>query len=294
MSGLLARRGGRARVYGVGIVLDATRAKTTWHLQRELQALLEEKPEVGWELGSCLGAYLTGRPAESGRSAHRALFGARAMSPSQEAAAERCWGSKLTAVQGPPGTGKSTLILQLAAEALVRQVDQLADRGTHGRRRPGRREHQQSRGRQRGRSLERGLRRRPAARAARRQPARVRAAAGAAARAGERVARARAHAAEARARDRAGRRARPLQARAKRGRDAARAAHPLLRGAGARRAAACGARAARSEHARTRAKRPHRRSAQRRRPSWSARSKRRTRVCARCASCAMRRRASPS
>jgi len=132
MSALLARSGRRARVYPVSIVLDAVRAKTTWHLQRELQALLEAKSGPSWDLDSCLGAYLTGRPGLPGRSVQRALLSAGGMSPSQEAAAERCWGSQLTAVQGPPGTGKTTLILQLAAEALVRQIDQLVDRGTMG------------------------------------------------------------------------------------------------------------------------------------------------------------------
>jgi len=132
MSALLARRGGRARVYPVGIVLDSTRAKTTWYLQRELQSLLEERSDVAWELGSCLGTYLTGNPQAPGMAVHRTLFGGSALSDSQRLAAERCGGSQLTAVQGPPGTGKTTLILHLAAESLVRQLDQLVDRGVMG------------------------------------------------------------------------------------------------------------------------------------------------------------------
>jgi hypothetical protein len=42
---LLAKQGSRAQVYPVGIVLDATQVKTTWHLQRELRELLEADRE---------------------------------------------------------------------------------------------------------------------------------------------------------------------------------------------------------------------------------------------------------
>ncbi|HKP57358.1 MAG TPA: AAA domain-containing protein [Polyangiales bacterium] len=132
MSGLLARRGGRARVYPVGIVIDGTRAKTTWYLQRELQTLLDEEPETSWMLDSCLGAYLTGGALPAGRAVQRTLFPGLGLSESQRAAGERCWGSRLLAVQGPPGTGKTTLILHLAAQTLLQQVDALADTGEMG------------------------------------------------------------------------------------------------------------------------------------------------------------------
>ncbi|HET6331880.1 MAG TPA: AAA domain-containing protein [Polyangiales bacterium] len=132
MSELLARRGTRARVYPVGIVVDATRAKTTWYLQRELEKLLEEPPDIPWDLDSSLGSYLTGGVLPPGAAVQRALFPGPPLSPSQRAAAERCWGSRLLAVQGPPGTGKTTTILHLAAESLVRQVDSLVDKGTMG------------------------------------------------------------------------------------------------------------------------------------------------------------------
>ncbi len=131
-SGLLKRRAGRARVYPVGIVLDSTRAKTTWFLQRELQALLDERPEVAWDLGSSLGAYLTSAAVPQGGRVQRVLFPGASLSESQRLAAERCWGSRLSVIEGPPGTGKTTLILHLAAEALVRQVDALADTGAMG------------------------------------------------------------------------------------------------------------------------------------------------------------------
>lgn len=132
MSALLAKNAARARVYPVGVVVDGTRAKTTWYLQRELQMLLEERAEVEWELESCLGSYLRGSAAVSGRQVQRALFRGPSLSPSQRAATEHAWGSALSAVQGPPGTGKTTLIVHMAAEALVRQVSELADRGEPG------------------------------------------------------------------------------------------------------------------------------------------------------------------
>lgn len=132
MSQLLHKNAQRARVYPVGIVVDGTRAKTTWYLQRELQMLIEEHPEVAWEQGGCLGAYLTGDAPPIGVSPQGALFRGPTLSTSQRIAAERTWGSRLTAVQGPPGTGKTTLILHLAAQAIVKQVEQLADAGEMG------------------------------------------------------------------------------------------------------------------------------------------------------------------
>jgi AAA domain len=132
MGELLERRGTRARVYPVGIVVDATRAKTTWYLQRELDKLLEDPPEIVWDLDSSLGSYLTGAALPAGAAVQRTLFSGPPLSESQRAAAESCWGSRLCAVQGPPGTGKTTLILHLAAEALTRQIDQLVEKGAMG------------------------------------------------------------------------------------------------------------------------------------------------------------------
>ncbi len=127
MQALLERGGGRAKVYPVGIVVDATRARTTWHLQREL-TLLSEGPSVPY--GSGLERYLTGRPGPAvvlDPIPQRALFDAPALTPRQREAADHAWASSFAAVQGPPGTGKTTVILHLAAEALVRQVEALVD-----------------------------------------------------------------------------------------------------------------------------------------------------------------------
>jgi hypothetical protein len=121
---LLEQNASRARVYEVGIVVDGTQAKTTWHLQRELETLLSGE-RGRWKVASPLGAYLTGQPLVAGEAPQRALFPGPALSTSQRAAAEGFWGSSLSAVQGPPGTGKTRLILHLCAEALVRQVEAL-------------------------------------------------------------------------------------------------------------------------------------------------------------------------
>jgi hypothetical protein len=121
---LLERSGSRARVYAVGIVVDGTHARTTWHLQRELETLLEGE-RGRWKLASPLGAYLTGQPLPAGESPQRAQFPGPPLSASQRAAADAFWGSSLSAVQGPPGTGKTRLILHLCAEALVRHVEGL-------------------------------------------------------------------------------------------------------------------------------------------------------------------------
>jgi hypothetical protein len=126
---LLERASSRARVYAVGIVIDGTQAKTTWHLQRELEALVEGE-RGRWKLGSPLGAYLTGQTLPAGAAPQRALFPGPALSASQRSASEKFWGSELCAVQGPPGTGKTRLILHLCAEALVRQTEALLEGGS--------------------------------------------------------------------------------------------------------------------------------------------------------------------
>ncbi|MES1177290.1 MAG: AAA domain-containing protein [Myxococcales bacterium] len=129
---LLAQSSSRAQVYAVGIVVDGTQAKTTWHLQRELNALLDPESGARWSVESPLGAYLTGRAQPALESPQRALFPGPGLTTSQRAAAEHFWGSSLTAVQGPPGTGKTSLILHLCAEQLVRQVEPLVDGGRMG------------------------------------------------------------------------------------------------------------------------------------------------------------------
>ena len=126
---LLEQASSRARVYAVGIVIDGTQAKTTWHLQRELEALADGE-RGRWKLTSPLGAYLTGQPLPAGQAPQRALFPGPALSASQRSAADAFWGSSLSAVQGPPGTGKTRLILHLCAETLARQTEALLEGGS--------------------------------------------------------------------------------------------------------------------------------------------------------------------
>ena len=126
---LLERSGSRSQVYAVGIVVDGTQAKTTWHLQREINALLDADGQARWQVASPLGAYLTGRAQAAGEAPQRALFAGPGLTQSQRAAAEHFWGSPLTSVQGPPGTGKTRLILHLCAEAVLRQVEPMVDGG---------------------------------------------------------------------------------------------------------------------------------------------------------------------
>ncbi len=127
---LLARGPSRAQVYPVGIVLDGTQARTTWHLQRELTGLLDGEPRLSLE--TPLGAYLSQRPLQTpdAFACQRALGSGPKLTHNQRAIAEQFWCSPLTAVQGPPGTGKTTLILHLCSEAIARQVDALVDRGS--------------------------------------------------------------------------------------------------------------------------------------------------------------------
>jgi hypothetical protein len=126
---LLEQASSRARAYAVGIVIDGTQAKTTWHLQRELEALVDSE-RGRWKLASPLGSYLTGQTLPASKAPQRALFPGPALSASQRLAADDFWGSALCAVQGPPGTGKTRLILHLCAEALVRQTEALLEGGS--------------------------------------------------------------------------------------------------------------------------------------------------------------------
>lgn len=123
---LLEQGASRARVYPVGIVVDGTQAKTTWHLQRELETLIEGE-HGRWKLASPLGAYLSGQSLPAGEAPQRALFPGPPLSASQRSAADAFWGSSLSAVQGPPGTGKTRVILHLCAEHLVRHVEGLLE-----------------------------------------------------------------------------------------------------------------------------------------------------------------------
>jgi len=127
---LLAQASTRAQVYPVALVVDGSQAKTTWHLQRELNALLEAEDDDAWSKESVLGRYLTGQPRHGCEGLQRALFDGPALTRQQRIVANHFWGSPLSSVQGPPGTGKTTLILHLCAEALLRQVEGLVDGGT--------------------------------------------------------------------------------------------------------------------------------------------------------------------
>ncbi len=127
---LLDRASTRAQVYPVGLVVDGNHAKTTWHLQREINGLLEAHGDDGWNTQSVLGSYLTGQPNPAAEGLQRALFEGPALTKQQRVVANQFWGSRLSSVQGPPGTGKTTLILHLCAEALLRQVEGMLDGGT--------------------------------------------------------------------------------------------------------------------------------------------------------------------
>lgn len=131
MDQLLQQRASRARVYPVAIVLDGSRARATFYLQREIQSLLQA-PSAVWDPSACLGAYLRGASAAPGYGLQRGLFAGPSPTPSQRSAAEAFLGSRFTAVQGPPGTGKTTLILHLAAHALVQQTAALTRTGGMG------------------------------------------------------------------------------------------------------------------------------------------------------------------
>lgn len=127
VAALLARRDRRVKVFPVAIVLDASRAITTWHLQRDLEVLLGADREGGpWRDGP-LCSYLSAVARSGGDGRQRCFWGQLAPTASQAEVARKFWGAQLSAVSGPPGTGKTATILHICSEALARGVDALID-----------------------------------------------------------------------------------------------------------------------------------------------------------------------
>ncbi len=123
-----ARAPAGVRVYPAGLVQDASLLFATYHLQRELGALLEsEEEDPPLVPGTALWSYVTGQPARRARATLMGRFRARPLTASQLEAAEATLGSTMLAVEGPPGTGKTEVILDLAAHALVTRAKRFLD-----------------------------------------------------------------------------------------------------------------------------------------------------------------------
>lgn len=129
MAARLAAGGGpRARVYPVALVYDGSQSYATYHLQRDLQAVLDA-PGLG-ETRSPFGVYVSGTRPRIGAAPRAGVRPGSRPTVDQTLAAERFLGSTFTAVEGPPGTGKTELILDLIAECLVARVRAMAERGS--------------------------------------------------------------------------------------------------------------------------------------------------------------------
>jgi len=121
----LAQLGSRARAYPMALVVNADQSRVTAHAQRDIEAALERLEAKTLRRDAPLSRYLRGQVSEDDapRTA-RCLgrFSRAGLTPHQLAALELSLDRRLCAIQGPPGTGKTTLILNLAADALVRKV----------------------------------------------------------------------------------------------------------------------------------------------------------------------------
>jgi hypothetical protein len=97
----------------------------TAHAQRDIEAALERLEGKTLRREAPLSRYLRGQVADNDTPPTARCLGrfTRAgLTPHQLAALELSLDRRLCAIQGPPGTGKTTLILNLAADALVRKV----------------------------------------------------------------------------------------------------------------------------------------------------------------------------
>lgn len=119
----LTRLGSSCKAYDVGVLLDASRNRATFHVQRDLQQALDlldpELADQPLPASSPLSTYLGSERKPGKRAPFFGRFNGHTLTESQRAAGELFLGSKVCAVQGPPGTGKTHLILSLAAQQLV-------------------------------------------------------------------------------------------------------------------------------------------------------------------------------
>jgi hypothetical protein len=118
----LAQLESQTRVFDVAVLLDASRNRASYHVQRDLQAALTlvEANEVA-KLDP-LSVYLGEEKVRGEREWLLGRSRGATLTDSQRKAGELFLGSRFCAVQGPPGTGKTHLIASLAADALVKQI----------------------------------------------------------------------------------------------------------------------------------------------------------------------------
>lgn len=118
------------KAYDVAVLLDASRNRATFHVQRDIQEalnLIDVSPDRALPTTSPLAAYLGTKRVAGHRELLLGRFDGQPLTESQRAAGELFLGSKICAVQGPPGTGKTHLILSLAAEQLLENTLALCD-----------------------------------------------------------------------------------------------------------------------------------------------------------------------
>ena len=112
------RQSSRGSIARFAMVCDARIGVPTAQLQREMSTIVRSEELWVEPLEIYMGS---GAPAPHD-SPMRGLLSSRALTVAQRLAAETSLASTFTVVEGPPGTGKTDLILNLAADNLVRNV----------------------------------------------------------------------------------------------------------------------------------------------------------------------------
>ncbi|MBN1605330.1 MAG: ATP-binding domain-containing protein [Polyangiaceae bacterium] len=130
--GRLAQVRSSCRAFPLALVVSGDRSRSTWYLERDIEAGIDL-----WKAGRIgtnapLFAYLTGRAPPATPTLCSGRWRGAGLTESQRIACELALGSRCSAVQGPPGTGKTTLILNMMAHVLVRKVSALQKAGSMG------------------------------------------------------------------------------------------------------------------------------------------------------------------
>jgi AAA domain len=128
----LRQLGSNTRTFPVALLVSSSVSRTTWHVQRDLEAAIDSLTNLARPTSPALLGYLQGGHLEPAPPSGLALgrLTSQGLTNNQCQTLEGFLEARLCAVQGPPGTGKTTLILNAIAHALIEHVAPLLKGGS--------------------------------------------------------------------------------------------------------------------------------------------------------------------